>query len=106
MKSVKSITLATLVLICYFISVYRITRVSDTEISWDILGYYLYLPATFIYDQPMLNDIAWLEKVNAEKNLTGTLYQVSVCWLKQVTLLKKYSIFMVSMAITLITILQ
>jgi hypothetical protein len=45
--------------------------------SWDVLGYYLYLPATFIYDQPMLNDVEWLHKINAEKDLTGTLYQVS-----------------------------
>ena len=77
MKHLKSTSLVTLVLICSLLTIYRITRVSDREISWDILGYYLYLPATFIYDQPMLNDIAWLEKVNTEKDLTGTLYQVS-----------------------------
>jgi hypothetical protein len=63
--------------ICGIIAVYRLSNVTDKEISWDILGYYLYLPATFIYDQPMLNDISWLENINAEKDLTGTLYQVS-----------------------------
>jgi hypothetical protein len=77
MKRIKSFTLITLVLICGYISIYRITHVSDKEISWDVLGYYLYLPATFIYHQPMLNDISWLEKINAEKDLTGTLYMVS-----------------------------
>jgi hypothetical protein len=77
MKSIKSLTLVTLVLICSFIFIYRITSVSDREISWDILGYYLYLPSTFIYDQPMLNDYSWLQKINAEKDLTGTLYMVS-----------------------------
>jgi hypothetical protein len=77
MRSLKSLSLITLILICGFISVYRITNVTDKELSWDILGYYLYLPSTFIYHQPMLNDISWLEKINAEKDLTGTLYMVS-----------------------------
>jgi len=52
-------------------------NVSEREISWDVLGYYLYLPATFIYHQPLLRDIEWLKKVNQEKDLTGTLYMVS-----------------------------
>jgi len=77
MKSFKSFSLAALIVICGFVFFYRITHVTDKEISWDILGYYLYLPATFIYDQPMLNDVAWLQQINAEKDLTGTLYQVS-----------------------------
>lgn len=77
MKFFKSITLVTLILICSFISVYRITSVSEKELSWDVLGYYLYLPSTFIYHQPMLNDYTWLQKINAEKDLTGTLYMVS-----------------------------
>ncbi len=62
MKSIKSLTLAILILICSFISIYRITHVTDKEISWDILGYYLYLPATFIYDQPMLDDVCLVTK--------------------------------------------
>jgi hypothetical protein len=77
MKSLKSLSLITLILICSFISLYRITKVTDKELSWDILGYYLYLPSTFIYHQPMLNDYTWLKKINAEKDLAGTLYMVS-----------------------------
>jgi hypothetical protein len=77
MKSIKSLTLITLVVICSFITIYRISTVSNKEISWDVLGYYLYLPSTFIYHQPMLNDYTWLKEINAEKDLTGTLYQVS-----------------------------
>ena len=59
------------------ISVYRINVVSEKEISWDVLGYYMYLPATFIHDDPMLNDISWLKKVNSEKKLADTLYMVT-----------------------------
>lgn len=32
----------------------------DKVISWDTLGYYLYLPATFIYKDPLLLHQAWL----------------------------------------------
>jgi hypothetical protein len=77
MKFAKSTSIAALVVICLFISIYRLSNVSDRETSWDVLGYYLYLPATFVYDQPMLNDIEWLKKINTEKDLTGTIYQVS-----------------------------
>jgi len=74
---VGRLSLITLVIICLGLSLYRINRVNEKEIAWDVLGYYLYLPATFIYDDPMLNDISWLEQINDEKHLTGTLYMVS-----------------------------
>lgn len=77
MKHLKSASVIALIIACSFVTIYRISNVSDREMSWDVLGYYLYLPATFIYDQPMLNDVAWLQQINAEKELTGTLYQVS-----------------------------
>jgi hypothetical protein len=77
MKYAKSISLVLLVLICTFIFIYRVNNISNRETSWDVLGYYLYLPATFVYGQPMLNDIEWLKKINSEMDLTGTLYQVS-----------------------------
>ena len=77
LKIRDKISVLTLILICGFIFIYRINHVSPKEISWDVLGYYLYLPATFIYDQPMLNDYGWLKEINNEKDLTGTLYQVS-----------------------------
>ncbi|MDP4292699.1 MAG: hypothetical protein Q8908_16585, partial [Bacteroidota bacterium] len=77
MKSIKDFSLVTLGFICLFISVYRLNNVNRKEISWDVLGYYLYLPSTFIYHQPLLRDIGWLEKINKEKDLAGTLYMVS-----------------------------
>jgi hypothetical protein len=73
----KQYSRITLIGISLFIVLYRMSHVSEKEISWDVLGYYLYLPATFIYHQPMLNDTGWLKKINDEKDLTGTLYMVS-----------------------------
>jgi hypothetical protein len=56
---------------------FRSTHIDKKEISWDVFGYYLPLAATFIYDDPMLNDRAWVEKLNEEKQLSGTVYQIS-----------------------------
>ncbi len=66
-----------LIIICLFISVYRLNNVNKKEMSWDVLGYYLPLPATFIHDQPMLDDITWIKTINEKENLTATLYQIS-----------------------------
>ncbi len=77
MRIFKKLSLVTLIVTCIIISIYRINIVNEKEISWDVLGYYLYLPATFIHHDAMLNDIGWLKKINSEKNLTGTLYMVS-----------------------------
>ena len=71
------LSLITLVVIVLALSIYRLNRVNEKEIAWDVLGYYMYLPATFIYDDPMLDDITWLKNINDEKHLTGTLYMVS-----------------------------
>lgn len=57
--------------------VFRLSNVSDKETSWDVLGYYLPLPATFIYDDPLLENRQWIEEINQERELTGTLYQIS-----------------------------
>jgi hypothetical protein len=56
---------------------YRLGNIDEREISWDILGYYLYLPAGCIYEDPALQNPAWLEEINQKKNLSGTLYQIS-----------------------------
>jgi hypothetical protein len=35
------------------------------------------LPATFIYNDPLLKDRSWVDHLNEEKQLTGTVYQIS-----------------------------
>jgi len=78
LKILNNVSKITLILACGLILIYRINNVSNKEISWDVLGYYLYLPATFVYDQPMLNDYSWLKKINNEKDLTRPIYQVTL----------------------------
>lgn len=66
-----------LLLILLSLYFYRFTHVIEKELSWDVLGYYLPLPASVIYDDPMMDDRTWIEEINNEKDLTGTLYQIS-----------------------------
>jgi hypothetical protein len=56
---------------------FRSTHIAKDEISWDVLGYYLPLPATFIYSDPMLDRTDWIEQINQERKLSSSLYQVS-----------------------------
>ncbi|MDP1746789.1 MAG: hypothetical protein Q8L90_14535 [Bacteroidota bacterium] len=76
-KLFQKLSLVTLICSCLLIGVYRINTVDKKEISWDILGYYMCLPATFIHHDPMLKDITWLKEANQKNDLTGTLYQIS-----------------------------
>ncbi|MFI5148548.1 MAG: hypothetical protein ACHQRM_02370 [Bacteroidia bacterium] len=45
-------------------------------ITWDVFGYYLYLPSAFIYHDPGLSNPKWLNAVRKEYNPTPNLYQV------------------------------
>jgi hypothetical protein len=74
----KKYSLITLVVLMSAIAVFRLNRVQENEISWDVLGYYLYLPAQFVHHDAQLNDITWIKQVNKDRHLTGTLYQVTL----------------------------
>ena len=76
-KNNKRLTFILLIIICASLSIYRMSNVIEKETSWDVLGYYIHLPAVFIYNDPLLDDPSWLVKVNEERDLTGTLYQIS-----------------------------
>lgn len=45
-------------------------------LSYDYFGLYLYLPATFIYHDPAISDISWLEKINETYHNTPMFYQL------------------------------
>lgn len=46
------------------------------SLTWDVFGYYLYLPAAVIYDDPGLKDAAWLDKIMSSYEPSSTLYQL------------------------------
>ena len=45
-------------------------------ISWDVYGYYLYLPATFIYEDLSLEQDSWIDETREKYNPSSTFYQV------------------------------
>lgn len=45
-------------------------------LSWDVFGYYLYLPASFIYHDIGLHNIDWVKQIAEQYQTTSTLYQV------------------------------
>ncbi|MBS1546066.1 MAG: hypothetical protein JST38_08505 [Bacteroidetes bacterium] len=45
-------------------------------LNWDVFGYYLYLPATFIHHDLGLQDHAWLDSVMVQYEPSATLYQL------------------------------
>lgn len=46
-------------------------------LSWDTLGYHLYLPATFIHHDPGIHDPAWVNDAMDTYESGGVLYQIS-----------------------------
>ncbi|MDY0076230.1 MAG: hypothetical protein RBR87_03055 [Bacteroidales bacterium] len=45
-------------------------------LSYDYFGLYLHLPATFIYQDPAISDLSWLEKINETYQNTPSFYQL------------------------------
>src|SRR5688572_7875139 len=50
---------------------------ASNPIAWDIFGYYLYLPLTFIYNDLGLMDISVVENIVSTYKSTATLYQIN-----------------------------
>ena len=46
-------------------------------LGWDSFGYWLYLPAMFIQNDPFLSDVGWVEDARVRYDASGTLYQVT-----------------------------
>jgi len=73
----KRKSLLSLIGVCLVILLYRGSNIRREEIAWDVLGYHMYLPATFIQHDPFLNDISWFEKARTERQLAGTSYMLT-----------------------------
>lgn len=58
--------------------VFRFIIPPTDVLSWDVFGYYLYLPAKFIYGDIHLHDQAWLNNLIDTYSPTATLYQASL----------------------------
>lgn len=72
------VSFVTMVLVFVLVAIYRLLHIGPNELSWDVFGYYIHLPATFVHGDPLLRDISWLHELLAEKpEVSGTLFQVT-----------------------------
>lgn len=53
----------------------RLASPAKNVLGWDVMGYYLYLPAIFIHDDLTIQDREWVDTAIEKYHLTGTFYQ-------------------------------
>nr|NQU93792.1 glycosyltransferase family 39 protein [Bacteroidota bacterium] len=58
------------------IVVFRFIEAPVKILSWDVFGYYLYLPARFIYHDLTIQNREWLDLLVEKYQPTSTLYQI------------------------------
>lgn len=80
MKNKKLYSLTTILLLFLTITAFRQLHTARQDqklniIAWDIYGYYLYLPATFINNDIALENRAWIDTLQARYHPTETFYQ-------------------------------
>ncbi|MBS1582202.1 MAG: glycosyltransferase family 39 protein, partial [Bacteroidetes bacterium] len=61
---------------CAILLAVRCTAPPRQVLTWDVFGYYLYLPATVIHHDTGLRDPAWLDAVMTTYEPSATLYQL------------------------------
>ncbi len=61
---------------CAALLLLRSSTLPRNVLNWDVFGYYLYLPATFIHHDIGLQDHAWLDDVMKQYDPSATLYQL------------------------------
>lgn len=73
LKKTNKISLISLVTLIALL--FLLVSPSTNILSWDVFGYYLYLPAFFIYNDLGINDVGWVQGIVDVYHNTDTLYQ-------------------------------
>lgn len=69
-------SLSAVLLCCATLLILRISAPPQRALTWDVFGYYLYLPALVIHDDIALQDPAWLNELMERYEPSATLYQL------------------------------
>lgn len=72
----RHLSVYVVLLLAVSLVVFRTISLPTRALSWDVFGYYLYLPAIFIYDDPALEKQDWLDEVMEKYQPSATLYQL------------------------------
>ena len=76
-KLFKSTSALTVILLSAIIIYIRFSMPFNSIIEWDVFGYYLYLPAKFIYHDLKLHNMAWVNQIYTQYKPSATLYQIN-----------------------------
>jgi hypothetical protein len=74
-KRKNTISLITVIILALLISYLRVTNLHNNYLTYDNFGYYMYLPALFVYDDIKIEDFNWVEEINEKYKSTTTFYQ-------------------------------
>lgn len=77
MKVKNKISFVVLLFIVLCFTAVRLCYHPNRILSYDVFGYYLYLPSLIIHHDPGLHDISWVTQVNDQYHASPSLYQVS-----------------------------
>jgi hypothetical protein len=66
------------VLLVIIIWIIRIVSPVDNTLTWDVFGYYLWLPAKFIHHDIWLDNIDWVRTIMEKYHISGSLYQAYI----------------------------
>lgn len=72
----RRVSLHTVFVLCALLIALRVTQTAKQALTWDVFGYYLYLPAEFLHDDIALREHAWLDEVMTVYDPSTTLYQL------------------------------
>lgn len=77
MKFIKNLSLSQYAVIglCLYLAFIVSNNIPNNPIAWDVFGYYLYLPLTFIYHDLGMKNIDVIQAIIAKYNSTATFYQ-------------------------------
>lgn len=75
MKNQKSAIV--LIFLCISIILFRIWKPVEQPISWDVAGYYMYLPAKFIYHDLEMKDFSQMDSIRKKYDFSTSFYQVN-----------------------------
>src|SRR5436190_18090899 len=67
--------LALLIIFCFYKNPRQKNGYFRGELEWDVFSYYMYLPFTFIYDDPGMQRKDVVENIFKTYKLPGTYYQ-------------------------------
>ncbi len=68
----------TVIFLIILLGVIKFSYQQTNILSYDYFGLYVYLPATFIYYDPAISDLSWLEQINATYKNTPMFYQLQL----------------------------